>query len=93
MLEELGQMESFRETGKMVLLDMDLKEESAYECFLQPIEFAIERLFSRYFPEENGEQIALEREKAKWEQLGTMMQSFLDSLNYTKSACYAECED
>ena len=93
MLEELNQKESFRETGKMVLLQMDLKEEIAYECFLQPIEFAIERLFSRYFPEENQEAVMLEREKTKWEELGVMIQSFLDSLIHTNSACYAECGD
>lgn len=92
MLDQLGQMETFRETGKMVLLQMDLKEESAYECFLQPIEFAIERLFARYFPEEEKEKILLEREKAKWDQLGIMMQSFLDSLNM-RLTYSAEYED
>lgn len=87
MLLELSKQQTFKETGKMVILQIDFKEEAAYDCFLKPVEFAIERLFARYYPEEDRQRMALERERAKWDQLKSMMESFLNSLNI-RSACF-----
>ncbi|HSX12253.1 MAG TPA: 6-hydroxymethylpterin diphosphokinase MptE-like protein [Rhabdochlamydiaceae bacterium] len=80
MVQELKKCgDSYKESGKMVVLQMDLKEESAFECFLQPLEFALQRLFARYFFDS-----PLERKRAEWEQMQIMVRSFLRSLSTPK---------
>ncbi len=76
---------SSKETGKMVLLQMDLEEEVAFDCFLQPVESALEKLFARYFFES-----PLEKKLAKWSHMEATLQSYLQTL-HTQSAYCEEC--
>lgn len=77
-LKELAEKILQEKTGRRIVLESDFAEESAFECFLQPLAPALERLLERYFPEQ-------EHTEMKWKEIRASIQNYLDIYRATLS--------
>ncbi|MES2345407.1 MAG: 6-hydroxymethylpterin diphosphokinase MptE-like protein [Chlamydiota bacterium] len=61
-------------TGRRAVLEMDFVDEMAFECFLQPLGPALDRILNRYFAPK-------ERESVKWKEIHSVITQYLDILD------------
>ena len=70
------ELEKKVETGKLILMESDLREELAYKCLLEGIDLALNHLLVRYYPNLNAEEGKWERAVAKYLELGEQIRRF-----------------
>lgn len=70
------ELEKKVETGKLILMESDLREELAYKCLLEGIDLALNHLLVRYYPNLNTEEGKWERAVAKYLELGEQIRRF-----------------
>jgi hypothetical protein len=79
MLLEISRVEKDPElplqTGRMVILELDLEEEMAFECLLQMQGPVLDVVMNRYYHFSEERRTLIDKQKSKWEHFKTVIQS------------------
>ena len=85
-VEIILEVERRKESGKFVLFESDLREEIAYECFLEGIDMALNHVLIRYYPHLDPEEGKWQRLFAKYRELKLQIEKFRNILQNTSPA-------